>query len=335
MQIFGSRSAAARKLNYQPEHDHSHADHDHSHDHAGHGHGHFALDKGKLGLSFKLGLGITLLFVVVEFVAGFLANSLALVSDAGHNLSDALALGFSWIAIVLAGRAPTRNKTYGYHRAGILAASLNSLTLVLIAFFVLYEGVQRLFNPTEVQSWTVVGVAAVALVVNLAIARLLHDWSHGDLNVRSAFIHVMTDAAASVGVIIAGLAQVLTGWQYFDPLISLIIGLLILWSSWGIIKESINVLLEGIPAGLNMEALVVDLKNLEGVSEVHDLHAWTIGANLPALSCHLQLQPAITLQQATQTVQSANLLLVDKYQIHHSTIQIECESCETSCMMNP
>jgi cobalt-zinc-cadmium efflux system protein len=288
----------------------------------------------RLGTSFKIGLGITLAFVIIEFVAGWLANSLALVSDAGHNLSDALALAFSWVAVVLARRAPTPRKTFGFHRAGILAASLNSITLVLIAVFVLYEGVQRLFSPVEVQSWTVVVVAAVALLVNLAIARMLHEWSHGDLNVRSAFLHVITDAAASAGVIVAGVAQALTGWMIFDPLISIIIGLLILWSSWGIIKESTNVLLEGIPAGLNMDALVGDLKKLEGVSEVHDLHAWTIGAGVPALSCHLQLHPSSSLQQATQTVHSANKLLEQKYQIRHSTIQIESEICEVPCRIN-
>ncbi|NWJ97803.1 MAG: cation transporter [Chloroflexi bacterium] len=311
---------------------HNHAEHEH----AGHNHNHVnaALlinESGKLATTFKLGLGITLAFVIIEFAAGFMANSLALISDAGHNLSDALALTFSWMAVILARRAPTSQKTYGFHRAGILAASLNSITLVLIAAFILFEGVQRLFNAPEVQSWTVVGIATVALVVNLTIARLLHSWSEGDLNVRSAFLHMITDAAASAGVIVAGVAQALTGWAIFDPLISILIGLLVLWSSWGIIKEATNVLLEGIPAGLDMEKLMLDLSELEGVSEVHDLHAWTIGAGIPVLSCHLQMLPTSTLQQATQTVQTANLLLEDKYQIRHATIQIECESCTTPC----
>lgn len=347
MEILKTRKAPPEKTehtrgdcsdhNHEDSLDHNHSGHDHSHNHSGHSHSQFSFDSNnKLGTVFKLGLALTLGFVVIEFVAGLLANSLALLSDAGHNLSDGLALGFSWIAVVLARRAPTQQKTFGFHRAGILAASLNSLTLVLIAALILYEGVQRLFNPPEVQSWTVVVVAGVALAVNLVIAWLLHRSSdHDDLNTRSVFLHIATDAAASLGVIVAGVGQALTGWALFDPLISILLSILIIWSSWGIIKESTNVLLEGIPDGLNIEAVLGDLRKLEGVSEVHDLHAWTIGTNLPALSCHLQLHPATTLQQATQTVQRANLLLERKYKIHHSTIQIECDSCTTPCNMTP
>ncbi len=314
-------------------HTHEYSEHEHNHSHS-HAHSTVVLsESGKLGTRFKIGLGLTLAFVFVEFWAGFVANSLALMSDAGHNLSDALALGFSLIAVLLARRAPNSNKTYGYHRAGILAASLNSLTLVLIAGFIFFEAVQRLFNPAEVQSWTVVAVATIALLVNLAVAWLLHDWSDGDLNARSAFLHVITDAAASAGVIVAATAQALTGWAWFDPLISIMIGLLILWSSWGIIKESTNVLLEGIPAGLNMDALHADLRQLEDVTEVHDLHVWTIGSNIPALSCHLQMQSTSTLAQVTQTIHTAKELLEHKYRISHSTIEIESGRCETPCRM--
>ncbi len=310
------------------------------HSHAGHKHeevpgkaGNEGRKARDLGLKFRVALFITLAFVLVEFTAGFFANSLALISDAGHNFSDALALGFSWFALTLASRSPTPRKTYGFHRAGILAASLNSISLVLIALFILYEGVQRLLNPPQVESWVVVIVAGIALLINLTIARLLHSHAQNDLNVRSAFLHILTDVAASLGVIIAGLGQALTGWAFFDPLISLVIGFLILGSCWGIIRESTNVLLEGIPSGLVVEDLVADLKNMSGVSEVHDLHAWTIGSGRPVLSCHLQLKPECTLQEATQIVQGANSLLEGKYKISHSTIQVECENCETNCNM--
>jgi len=325
----------AVKLEEEQVHNHDHSNE--GHNHKGHSHRHPALNsenKTKIGASFKFGLIITLVFVGLEFGAGLVANSLALISDAGHNLSDALALGFSWLAVIIAARAPTITKTYGYHRATILAASLNALTLVLVAGYVLFEGVSRLFNPPPVQSWITVGVATVALLVNLALARMLHAWSHGDLNARSAYLHLITDAAASVGVILAGLGQVLTGWQILDPLISIVIGLLILWSSWGIIKEATNILLEGSPANLDVALLLEDLKGLDGVDEVHDLHVWTISSNLPTLSCHLQMQPSSTFQQATQTVQFANRLLEQKYQIRHSTIQVEGESCQPTCQMH-
>ena len=316
----------------EEEHDHGGASHQHAHGHEEHDHNHnhfsAALAGGKLGLAFKLGLLLTAGFVVIEFVAGLLANSLALISDAGHNLTDALALGFSWWALQMARRAPNSIKTYGYHRAGILAATLNAASLVLIAGYIFFEGVQRLLNPAPVEGWTVTAVAGVALLVNLSVAWLLMRWSKEDLNTRSAFIHIATDAVASLGVIIAGLVEVFTGWRQADPLISILIGVLILWSSWGIIKESANILLEGIPEGLDMVALLRDLLRQPRVSDVHDLHVWTIGTGFRALSCHIKVEDTISLQEANQTVQTINSMLENQYNIRHATVQIECQGCD-------
>ena len=323
-----------------PDHasaDHDHADHDHAdHQHdqgvkadSSHGHSHsHNLSPDAITGAFKIGLVITVVFVVVEFAAGIWANSLALISDAGHNLTDALALAFSWWAIRLAGRAPDFNKTYGYHRAGILAATLNAVSLVLIAIYIFYEGLQRLVNPPPVEGWTVAGIASIALLINLIIAGMLYAGSKHDLNSRSAFIHIAGDAAASVGVIVAGLVEVTTGWRLADPLISMGIGLLILWSSWGIIKEATNILLEGIPDGLDMVSLMRDLMRDPAVKDVHDLHVWTIGSGFLVLSSHLQLAENCTLQEANQVSQTLSTMLKTRYNIGHATLQLECQSCE-------
>lgn len=307
------------------KHHHEQHDCDHSHDHKHH-HNHLPGD-GTIGSAFIWGLIFTASFVIVEFVAGFVFNSLALISDASHNLSDALALGISWIAILIAGRTRNNAKTFGYRRATILAALFNSVSLILISIYIFYEAIQRLINPPEIEGWAIVGVASVALLVNLAVARLLHNWSHGDLNARSAFLHVVTDAAVSVGVIIAGILQLLTGWNRIDPLVSLAIGLFIVWSAWDVTKEVVDVLLESTPHHLNMPALLKDMHGQPGVQNVHDLHVWTISSDFVALSCHLQLDDDYTLNEANKTILAMNQMLETKYSIHHATLQVECTGC--------
>lgn len=310
---------------------HSHH-HDEQHNHqneggssGGHNHAHLPTN---LGFAFKLGLALTSLFVIGEFMAGFLSNSLALISDAGHNLTDALALAFSWWAVSMAKRAPTMGKTYGYHRAGILAATLNAVSLILISVYIFYEGVQRLLAPPAVNGWTVIVVANVALVVNLVVAWFLQAGAKDDLNTKSAFIHIAGDAAASVGVILAGVIEVISGWRVVDPIISMLIGLVILWSSWGIIKEAANVLFEGIPEGLDMVSLMRDLMKQPAVQDVHDLHVWTIGSGFRALSCHLLIAQNYNLIEANQVTQTISQMLKEHYNIGHATMQLECENCE-------
>jgi cobalt-zinc-cadmium efflux system protein len=318
----------------QPDHDHPHekALHDshnhgpaeHSHEH---NHHHVPIgSNGRVSRLFQISLILNVLFVVIQFTAGLWVNSLALISDAGHNLTDVMALAFSWWALVLARRSPDNRKTYGYHRAGILAASLNAATLILIAFFVFYEGIQRILHPEPVAGGVVAIVATVALILNGGVALAFFKFSKDDLNIRSAFIHVLGDALSSIGVIIAGLAALITGLVIFDPLISILIGLFILWSSWSIIKETTNVLLEGIPAGLDMVSLMRDLMGIENVKSVHDLHVWTLGSNYLVLSCHI-LTNETSLHEANATAQQIKTMLVEKYQIHHATIELECENC--------
>ncbi len=316
----------------QPDHSpagHSREDHAHGSPESGHNHSHAHVPTGPGGnvsMIFRVSLILTGLFVVGEFATGLWANSLALISDAGHNLTDAMALAFSWWALVMARRSPDNRKTYGYHRAGILAASLNAATLILIAFYIFYEGVQRIIHPEPVAGGVVALVATVALLLNSGIALALFKSSKEDLNVRSAFIHILGDALSSVGVIIAGVATLFTGWLIFDPLVSILIGGFILWSSWSIIKEATNVLLEGIPTGLDMVSLMRDLMAIENVKSVHDLHVWTLGSNYLVLSCHI-LTNETSLHEANATAQQIKTMLIETYQIHHATIELECENC--------
>lgn len=314
-------------------HTHAHNDghsHEQGHGEAGHNHAHGHVptgDDGRVSRLFKVSLILTALFVVLQFAAGLWVNSLALISDAGHNLTDAMALAFSWFALVLARRSPDNRKTYGYHRAGILAATLNAATLVLIAFYVFYEGVQRILHPEPVEGGVVAIVATIAFLLNGGIALAFVRAAKHDLNVRSAFIHILGDALSSVGVIIAGLATLFTGLVIFDPLISILIGLFILWSSWSIIKEATNVLLEGIPDGLDMVSLMRDLMAVGNVNSVHDLHVWTLGGSNRMLSCHI-LTNETSLHEANEMVHEIKTMLIEKYQIHHATIELECENCE-------
>ena len=327
------RSLIETKLLPNPAHSRNSA-HSHSgdsHNHSEHIHGlhsnQLVNDENGVGWKLKLGLALTLLFVLIEFGAGWWSHSLALISDAGHNLTDALALGFSLWALNLARRAPNYNKTYGYHRAGILAAIFNATTLVVIALYIFYEAVGRLLQPEPVQGWTMAGVAAVALLINATIALSLQHSAHSDLNVRSAFIHMLGDALSSVGVILAGIAIALTGWLALDPLVSILIGLFILWSSWGVMKEATNILLEASPQNLDMDNLMADLKKQPNVRAVHDLHVWTIGSGFQVLSCHIMTNNC-TMDEANSTVQNLNQMLESKYEIRHATLQLEYRGCQ-------
>src|SRR6185436_10609946 len=203
-------------------------------------------------------LGLTLVFVGIEAVAGLRANSLALLSDAGHNLTDVIALGLSWYAVRLSTQPATANKTFGYHRAGILVALVNSTTLVVIALGIFYEAYQRFLSPSEVQSGILIGVGLVALLVNAGTAWLVKRGSEHDLNLRSAFVHLMGDVVSTLGAVLAGVAIAFTGWNWLDPLVSLLIGGLILWNAWGILRETADILLESTPRDVDMSRMVRD-----------------------------------------------------------------------------
>jgi cobalt-zinc-cadmium efflux system protein len=295
--------------------------HNHTHSHA---HLHGAQDATPRRLAIALAL--TLGFVVLEAVAGWQANSLALLTDAAHNFSDALALGLSWWAINLSLRPSNNLRTYGYHRAGILAAFVNAATLGALALGIAYEAVQRLMTNPEVHEDPIIMVAAVGFVINAGIALGLMRASRNDVNVRSTFIHFAGDALSTIGVVLAGIGIKLTGWHWFDPAISVLIGVLIIWSAWGIVRETVEILLEGTPRDVDMSALVRDMMSVPGVRGVHDLHVWSISSSLRALSAHI-LTDNMTLDQGAQVQQAINQRLVSRYDIGHATLQLECVGC--------
>jgi cobalt-zinc-cadmium efflux system protein len=276
---------------------------------------------------------VTGAFVVVEAAAGWWANSLALLSDAGHNLVDVAALVLGAWAFRMATRPATAAKSYGFHRVGVLAALVNAATLLLVAGYIFYEGYQRLVEPEPVQSLPVIVVAAVALALNLAIARALHH-GHGDLNVRAALVHMVGDAVAAVGVILAGLLVWLTGSTLWDPVVSLLIGAFILWSSWGILRESVAILMESTPGGVQMERLVRDVEAVPGVRSLHDLHVWSLASNLHALSAHLVVEnpETATNREVVDVVRRVKHVLADRHGIAHATLETHCSTCEDDCL---
>jgi cobalt-zinc-cadmium efflux system protein len=275
----------------------------------------------------SLALVITLAFVFVEATAGWYSNSLALLTDAAHNFTDVIALGLSWHAIWLAARPANANRTFGYHRAGILMALFNSSTLVLIALGIFYEAYQRLMAPPKVEASILVIVAAVAFIVNAGTALLVKHGSENDLNLRAAFVHLAGDAVSTFGAILAGIGIALTGIEALDPIISILIGLLILWNAWGIIRESVEILLESTPRNVDMDALVDDLSGIDHVRGVHDLHVWSITTNLRALSAHILIDD-VAINTRVSTQHTLNEMLRHKYNIAHSTLQLECVGCE-------
>jgi len=274
-----------------------------------------------------LALFITLGFVVIEAVSGIVANSLALITDAAHNLTDVIALALSWYAVRLTLRPANSGRTFGYHRAGILIALFNSTTLVLIALGIFYEAYQRLLHPPEVEAGLLTVVAALAFVVNLGTALLVRPGSNQDLNQRSAFIHLAGDALSTLGALVAGVLIMLTGWYILDPLVSVLIGLLIVWNAWLIIRESVEILLEGTPRDIDVPAMVSDIQQIAGVRGVHDLHVWSITQNMRALSSHVLVDDEpISVGAGIQ--RQINDVLQTQYNIAHATLQLECVGCE-------
>jgi len=279
----------------------------------------------------EIALVVTALFVLGEAAAGIYSNSLALLSDAAHNFTDALALGLSLYALRLSQRPANPNRTFGYHRAGILAALVNAGTLIGIGVLIFYEALRRIVEPPEVQEEIIVIVAVVALAINTLIALALRRPGQRDLNVRSAFVHMAGDALSTLGVIGAGIAIGVTGLRVLDPLASILIGAIIVWSSWGILRETLDILLEGTPRGIDMDAMVRDLMRVEGVRGVHDLHAWSISANLRTLSAHV-LTDDVSISEGAAIQREINQVLIQRYAIAHTALQLECEGCNPDAL---
>jgi cobalt-zinc-cadmium efflux system protein len=273
-----------------------------------------------------LSLFITLIFVVVEILAGVFANSLALLTDAAHNFTDVLALALTWWALWITTKPANSGQTYGYHRAGILVALANSTTLALIALGIFYEAWKRLLAPPEVQADILIGVGAAAVVVNLVTALLVRRGAEHDLNLKSAFLHLMGDVLSTAGAVIAGILIRFTGWNWLDALVSVFIGVLILWNAWGILRESVQILMESTPADIDMSALRRDVLAVEGVHGVHDLHVWSITRSLRTLSAHLIIDD-VPVSVGVKVQAAVGEMLAHHYDISHATLQLECVDC--------
>ncbi|MEQ2525987.1 cation transporter [Robertmurraya yapensis] len=299
---------------------HHHHGHDHGHHHHHHHHHDHSREGNKKGL--MIALVITAGIMLLEFIGGLVTNSLALLSDSGHMLSDTSSLALSLVAMWFATRPASPNKTYGFYRFEILAALFNGLTLFLIAAFIVYEAVERFLDPQAVASGTMILIAIIGLLANLLSAFAL--MSKGDVkdnvNLRSAYLHVLGDALGSVGAIIAGVLMLLFDWYIADPIISVVVALLILKSAWGVIKHSIHILMEGTPITVDQQEVKATLQEIDGVINVHDLHIWTITSGLDSLSCHLLIKDN---QDSQAILQTAINLIESKFKILHTTIQIE------------
>lgn len=313
------------------DHDHHGHDHGHSHDHHDHGHpargshGHdhhhgHSHAPASFGTAFVVGISLNLGFVLLETAYGLLAGSIALVADAGHNLADVLGLVLAWWANSLARKAPSARRTYGFKRSSILASLVNAVVLLVGVGGIAVEAARRLGEPSPVDTGTIMWVAAVGIAVNGFTAFLFMRGSKGDLNIRGAFLHLASDAVVSLGVVLAGLVIGLTGWLWLDPAVSLAISVTILLGTWSLLKESLDLALDAVPTGIDPAAVAAYLKDLPGVSEVHDLHIWAMSTTETALTAHL-IRPGGGLDDAL--LDHAAEALQQRFGIAHSTFQVE------------
>jgi cobalt-zinc-cadmium efflux system protein len=316
---------------HKHDRDHDHAAHDaheHSHDH-GHASGH-AHGMPIEGVNLRMGIAVALnlVFVVIEGGFGFLSNSVALIADAGHNLSDVLGLVCAWGALLLGRRPPGAKFTYGLGRSSVLAALVNAVLLLLACGAIAWEAASRLGSPPPVAGRTVMAVAGIGIVLNGISAWMLHAGSHGDLNRRSAYIHMLSDAAISAGVVLSGLVIVFTGWSLLDPIVSLVIVAVILVSTWRLLRDSLTLSLDGVPASVNSSAVMSYLADQRGVTDVHDLHIWALSTTSVALTAHLVV-PDRGAEDALLTSLTPDLKR--RFRIQHATLQIERDRCEHGC----
>jgi cobalt-zinc-cadmium efflux system protein len=303
---------------------HEHADHDH------HGHAHVH-GPASFGMAFAVGIGLNLTFVAVEFTYGVIANSVTLIADAGHNLSDVLGLVIAWIAIVLTRRAPSSRYTYGLGGSSILAALFNAVLLLVAVGAIAWEAVLRLFHPEPVASGTVMIVAAVGILVNGVTAALFASGRKGDLNIRGAFLHMIADAAVSAGVVVAGLVILSTGWLWLDPLTSLVIVAVIVWGTWSLLRDSVAMSVDAVPASIDPQTVRSYLASCAGVAAVHDLHIWPLSTTENALTAHLVFPAG---HPGDEFLLTAATELRQRFGIGHTTLQIEISE-QTACHLAP
>jgi cobalt-zinc-cadmium efflux system protein len=293
--------------------------HSHAHDH----------HDGTTGSALAWSTAATAAFVAIEVVAGIRAHSLALLSDAGHNFTDALALLLAWFGFYLQSRPADEMRTYGYHRAGVLSAFVNAIALVALSAWILYEAVNRLRYPEAVAESTMVAVAALGLSLNVGVMLALYHGRRHDINIRSAFVHMLGDALGSVAIMAGAFVMRYTGWVRVDPALSIAIGCLIVWTAWDIIRESLNILLEGLPRGIQLSDVTSSIRGIEGVLDVHDLHIWSLGSSTHALSCHVLIED-VPPSASDVVLRRLNAMLAERFHIAHTTVQFEHVSCGIS-----
>lgn len=297
-----------------------------SHDH---GHSHAPAPES-VSKAFLAGILLNTAFLLVEVVYGLRGHSLSLVADAAHNFGDVLGLGLAWLAAWLVTRQATAKRTYGYRRAGILAALVNGMLLLVATGGILWESFQRLWHPEPAQGWTMIVVAGLGTVINLGSALLFLRGSHGDLNVRGAFLHLMADAAVSLGVVAGGIGILLTGWRWLDPALGLAVGVLVMIQSWPLFRSALDLSLDAVPAHVDLEKVRALLLEAPGVLDLHHLHVWAISTTSTALSVHLVAGPET---EAAALVHELARQLEHGFRIDHATIQVESAGSGTPCLL--
>jgi cobalt-zinc-cadmium efflux system protein len=270
-------------------------------------------------------LALTVAFVIGEAIAGLRSHSLALLSDAGHNVTDAIGLVLAGVGYFFQSRPGNQMKTFGYHRTGVLAAFVNALILACLSLALFYESIQRFRHPQPVTESVMIWVAALGLALNLAIAWSL-DSDRADLNLRAAWVHMLGDAASCLGIILGAALMYLTGWLAIDPILSILIAAAIVWTAWDIFRDSINILLEGLPKGLKLSEVRRAIRQVAGVIDVHDLHIWSLGSEAHALSCHVLIED-MPPSESDSILRNLNGVLGNRFHIHHTTVQFEHARC--------
>jgi cobalt-zinc-cadmium efflux system protein len=319
-------TSAIQRKTIAMSHDHS----GHSHDHDDHGHTH-AHAPGSFGKAFAIGIGLNLGFVVIEAIYGLMSNSVSLLADAGHNLGDVLGLGVAWLASVLARRAPTERFTYGMRGSSILAALFNAVFLLVTVGGLSWEALRRLGSPEPVAGKTMMAVAAVGILVNAVTAWLFASGRKDDINLRGAFLHMASDALVSVGVVVAGLMILMTNWLWIDPVVSLVINAIIVWGTWGLLRDSVGMSMAAVPAQIDPAAVRKLLTTRAGVVDVHDLHIWPMSTTENALTCHLVMPDGHPGDAFLNDLCSD---LAERFKINHTTVQIEVDP-HIACALAP
>jgi len=312
------------------DHEHDHGDegaHDHGHEHRR------RVGSETGGRDLLIALSITVLMMIVEAVGGILSNSLALLSDAGHMLTDNLALLLSFFAVKFSTMPATERKTFGFYRLEILAALLNGIILVVISIYIMYEAYMRMVHPQPVQGGLMLIVAIIGLIANIIGAFFLFKHSHSSLNIRGAYLHILGDALSSVGVVIGGSIIIYSGWYLIDPILSILISLVIIYGSWTLVTESANILLEAVPSHINIQTVAVEMAKIAGVREAYHIHVWTITSGVYAMSAHVLVDDQMV-SGSRNISDEIRDLLSRKFNILHSTIQLECEQCDTAAVCN-